>query len=204
MKPFTVFEGIAAPLVRDNIDTDLIIRIERIAQLGRGEFAPWAFETWRYLPDGSEDPDCILNREPYRRAGILLSGANFGCGSSREMAVWAIEEMGVRCIVAESFGDIFFGNCLQNGLLPVALDRLRVEALTRAALQGEILKVDLHACTISSASTGAIAFQLPEAQRQLLLRGEDSITQTLAVQARIDAYQKELKLTQPWVYPDVA
>src|SRR3546814_16725280 len=106
MKAFTTCAAYAAPLMRDNIDTDLIVRIERIAQLKRGEFAPWAFETWRYLSDGTENPDFILNQEPFRRAGILISGANFGCGSSREMAVWALEEFGLQCIVAESYGDI--------------------------------------------------------------------------------------------------
>src|SRR3546814_21098633 len=96
MKAFTTCAAYAAPLMRDNIDTDLIVRIERIAQLKRGEFAPWAFETWRYLSDGTENPDFILNQEPFRRAGILISGAHFGCGSSREMAVWALEEFGLQ------------------------------------------------------------------------------------------------------------
>lgn len=201
MKPFTVCEANAAALVRDNIDTDVIVRIERIAQLKRGQFAPWAFETWRYLPDGSENADFILNREPFRQARILISGANFGCGSSREMAVWALEEFGLRCIVAESYGDIFFNNCLQNGLLPITLDRARIEELAKASLAGQRVKVDLQACVISTAATGDIAFSFPEIPRQALLLGQDDIQQTLAIGGEIDDFEQRDRLARPWAYP---
>ncbi|NYT84066.1 3-isopropylmalate dehydratase small subunit [Pollutimonas harenae] len=200
MKPFVLCETHAAPLVRDNIDTDLIVRIERIAQLRRGQFQPWAFETWRYLPDGSENPDFVLNQEPYRQTQIIMSGANFGCGSSREMAVWALEEFGIRCIVAESYGDIFFNNCLQNGLLPVTLDRETIHSLVQASLSGDKMSVDLRQCTITTAATGSIAFVVPEMQRQALLQGQDDIAQTLAMQDQIDAFQQRDRQSRPWVY----
>jgi 3-isopropylmalate/(R)-2-methylmalate dehydratase small subunit len=201
VKPFTTCIAHAAPLMRDNIDTDLIVRIERIAQLKRGEFAPWAFETWRYHADATENPDFVLNKEPFRSAGILLSGANFGCGSSREMAVWALEEFGLRCIVAESYGDIFFNNCLQNGLLPITLDRANIDALAKAALSGCLVKIDLQACIVSTEATGDIAFAFPEPQRQALLAGQDDIQQTLALRERIDAFQQQDRQARPWAYP---
>jgi 3-isopropylmalate/(R)-2-methylmalate dehydratase small subunit len=201
MKPFTLLAGPAAPLMRDNIDTDIIVRIERIAKLKRGEFAPWAFEVLRYRDDGSENPEFILNREPFRHARILLSGANFGCGSSREMAVWSIEEFGIRCVIAESYGDIFYGNCLQNGVLPIKLARADIEVLAAAAETGEALTVDLAAGTIASPSTGAIAFAFPEAQREALLSGRDEVDQTVAMAEQIDAFQAQDRVRRAWAWP---
>ncbi len=201
MKPFHMVEGHAAALMRNNIDTDLIIRIERIAQLTRGAFAPWAFETLRYGADGKEDAGFVLNIPPFRQAPILISGANFGCGSSREMAVWALEEYGVRCILAESYGDIFFNNCLQNGLLPVALPRPVLENLAGAAMQGTRLTVDLQALRISGAGIGEIDFEFPDAARQALLLGQDDISQTLSQLGRIDAFQARDRELRPWAWP---
>ena len=118
-KPFTKLTAIAAPIMRSNIDTDVIIRIERLVGNSiRGTLGKWAFGSLRYLPDGSENPEFILNREPYRQAEILVTGPNFGCGSSREGAVWSLQEMGIRAIIGSGFGDIFFANCFQNGILP--------------------------------------------------------------------------------------
>ena len=133
MEPFTVLKGVAAPLMRQNVDTDVIIRIERLIEFGRKELGPYAFESWRYRPDGSENPDFLLNQEPYRNAKILLNGLNFGCGSSREGAVWALLCKGIRCVVAPSFGDIFFGNCFQNGVLPIILPLETVEGMADEA-----------------------------------------------------------------------
>src|SRR5258707_13275220 len=130
MQKFTTLTAIAAPLLRENIDTDVIIRIERLVGNGiRGTLARWCFGALRYLPDGSEDRAFILNREPYRHANILIAGRNFGCGSSREGAVWSLQEMGITCVIAASYGDIFFNNCFQNGVLPVILDTEAVESL---------------------------------------------------------------------------
>jgi 3-isopropylmalate/(R)-2-methylmalate dehydratase small subunit len=201
MTPFTILEGCGAALMQDNIDTDVIVRIERIAKLKRGEFAPWAFEALRYRADGSENPDFVLNREPFRHAKILISGANFGCGSSREMAVWSIEEFGIRCIVAQSYGDIFYGNCLQNGVLPIRLERGQLDALAAAAASGEPITVDLQAGTISTTTTGTTAFEFPPAQRDALLAGQDEVDQTLAMAAAIGQFQQADRLRRPWVYP---
>lgn len=201
MKPFSEIEGHAAALMRDNIDTDIIIRIERIAQQKRGAFAPWAFETWRYGPDAQEDAAFVLNQHPFRHAPILISGGNFGCGSSREMAVWALQEYGVRCILAESYGDIFFNNCLQNGLLPITLPRVVLERLAEVGAGGGRLRIDLHAMLISGEGIGEISFAFPEAARQALLRGLDDISQTLELIEQIDAFQADDRRLRPWAYP---
>ncbi|WP_208511213.1 3-isopropylmalate dehydratase small subunit, partial [Variovorax paradoxus] len=129
MQPFTLLRGAAAPLSIDNVDTDLIVRIERLTSLARGELGPWAFEALRFRADGSEDPDFVLNQPRWREAPILVAGRNFGCGSSREGAVWALLARGIRCVIAESFGDIFHANCFQNGVLPI---RLAPSELARA------------------------------------------------------------------------
>ena len=121
MEKFTVLTAVAAPLLRPNINTDILIRIERLMYVPRGQLAKYCFEAWRYLPDGSEDPDFVLNKPAYRGAKILIGGPNFACGSSREAAVWSLWDFGFRCVIAPSFGDIFFNNCFQNGMLPIVL-----------------------------------------------------------------------------------
>ena len=199
MKSFTVLEGVAAPLMLDNIDTDVIVRIERIAKLKRGQFAPWAFEVLRYRADGSENPDFVLNREPFRHAKILIAGAN-----SREMAVWSIDEFGIRCIIAQSYGDIFYGNCLQNGVLPISLERAHMDALAAAAATGEPITVDLRAGTITNSTAGTIAFDFPPAQRDALLSGQDEVDQTLLMAAAIGQFQQADGLRRPWAYPTVS
>ena len=129
-KPFGKVTAIAAPIMRSNIDTDVIIRIERLVGNSiRGTLGKWAFGALRYLPDGSENPEFILNREPYRQAEILVTGPNFGCGSSREGAVWSLQEMGIRAVIGSGFGDIFFANCFQNGILPIVVDKAIVDGL---------------------------------------------------------------------------
>ena len=129
-KPFNKLTAIAAPIMRSNIDTDVIIRIERLVGNSiRGTLGKWAFGSLRYLPDGSENPEFILNREPYRQAEILITGPNFGCGSSREGAVWSLQEMGIRAVIGSGFGDIFFANCFQNGILPIVVDKEIVDGL---------------------------------------------------------------------------
>src|SRR5438270_9439837 len=118
MEKFTVLTGVAAPLLRANVNTDVLIRIERLMHVPKGALGRYCFEAWRYRADGSDDPDFVLNRTAYRDARVLLAGENFGCGSSREQAVWSLWDMGFRCVIAPSFGDIFSGNCFQNGMLP--------------------------------------------------------------------------------------
>lgn len=200
MEAFTVCTGVAAPIVRDNIDTDMLIRIERLSQLKRGQFGPWLFEMWRYGANGQEDPGFILNQEPFRQARFVLAGSNFGCGSSREMAVWALEEFGVRCVVAESFGDIFYTNCLQNGVLPIVLDRPTIQALARKAETGQAVTINLQENRISTEGLDDIVFTVPEAHRRVLLLGQDEIAQTLEYDADIRAFQQRDRAARPWVY----
>lgn len=200
MEAFTVNTGVAAPIVRDNIDTDMLIRIERLAQLKRGQFGPWLFEMWRYGADGTEEPGFILNQPAFRQARFVLAGRNFGCGSSREMAVWALQEFGIRCVVAESFGDIFYTNCLQNGVLPIVLDRPTIDALALKAQTGQAVTINLLENRISTAGMDDIAFSVPEAHRRVLLLGLDEIAQTLEYDDDISGFQQRDRLARPWVY----
>jgi 3-isopropylmalate/(R)-2-methylmalate dehydratase small subunit len=207
MTPFTVLTGIAAPLLQDNVDTDTIIRVEPLFDgVPRDQLGPFALAALRYRADGSEDPAFVLNREPYRQAGILLAGANFGCGSSREGAVWALMARGLRCVIAPSFGDIFYNNCFQNGMLPVRLPRVQVEALAQAVSDeaDATVTVDLLACTVQRAGHAAIGFELPARRREGLLHGLDDLELTLARSADIDAFQRRDALLRPWVYLDTA
>src|SRR4029077_7654797 len=162
MQEFSKLSAVAAPLLRENIEQDIVIPISRmVGNFSRGNLGQWCFSALRYQPDGSENPLFILNRAPYRGAEILLTGANFGCGSSREAAVWALQEMGVRCLIGSSFGDIFFNNCFQNGLLPVLLDRATVESMARELelSQGSgRISVDLTDMSVTAPSGKRYAF----------------------------------------------
>jgi 3-isopropylmalate/(R)-2-methylmalate dehydratase small subunit len=129
MEKFTKLSAIAAPIMRQNIDTDMVIRVERLRDLPPDKLGPYAFESWRYKPDGKEAPEFVLNRPPFRDARIILAADNFGCGSSRDAAVWSLFSFGIRCVIAPSFGPIFYNNCFQNGLLPVALPLPVIEEL---------------------------------------------------------------------------
>jgi 3-isopropylmalate/(R)-2-methylmalate dehydratase small subunit len=200
MKAFDVCTGHAAVIDRDDVDTDLIVRIERISQLKRGEFQPWAFETLRYRPDGTENPDFVLNQPPFREARILVSGKNFGCGSSREMAVWALDEFGIRCVIASSYGDIFYNNCFQNGVLPVRLAPEQIAAIMPVAARGELLTVDLRTCEVQVPGLEPMSFSLPESQRVALLNGQDDVDQAVAREARVAEFQRADRARRPWVY----
>jgi 3-isopropylmalate/(R)-2-methylmalate dehydratase small subunit len=201
MIPFTQIAGPAAPLLRDNIDTDVIIRIERLAALERDQLGPYAMEALRFRPDGSEDPAFVLNERAFRSAPILLAGANFGCGSSREAAVWALMERGVRCVIAPSFGDIFFNNCIQNGLLPIRLPLARIHAVARAAAAGGHFTVDLERCTVTSPDGEVSPFVIDAQQREALLLGLDEIQLTLREAESIRAWQGKDQLCRPWAWP---
>jgi 3-isopropylmalate/(R)-2-methylmalate dehydratase small subunit len=204
MEKFTQLTAVAAPILRENIDTDIVIPISRmVGNSARGKLGQWCFSALRYQPDGSENPEFILNRAPYRHAQILITGVNFGCGSSREAAVWALKEMGVRCLIGSSFGDIFFNNCLQNGVLPVVLDRAVVETLAREveASQGAgRVSVDLWALTVTAPSGKCYAFALAPQRRQALLEGLDEIAITLKRAPEITAFQDEDRRRRPWVH----
>ena len=203
MKAFTVLEGPAAPLLRANINTDIIIRIERLRDFAGDKLGPYCFESWRYKRDGSEDPAFVLNKPPYREARIMLGGENFACGSSREAAVWALQAFGIRCVIAPSFGDIFYSNCFQNGVLPVVLPAKTVEALAAEveATQGKgRVKIDLERCVVTAPSGKESSFTLDAMLREAMLKGADQIDLTRARESQIAAFQDRDRQRFPWLY----
>src|SRR3954467_1243859 len=200
-KPFTKLTAIAAPIMRTNVDTDVIISINRmIGNSVRGSLGKWAFGSLRYLPDGADNPEFILNREPYRGAEILVTGPNFGCGSSREAAGGALQEMGIRAIIGSGFGDIFFANCFQNGILPIVVDKAIVDGLAAEieATQGAgRLGVDLVEQTITSPSGERHRFEIDPRRRAGLLEGLDEIQLTLRRDQEIRAFQASDRAERP-------
>ncbi len=204
MEKFTKITGVAAPLMRQNVDTDLVIRIERLVNnTGRQGLGPYCFEQIRFKQDGSENPDCVLNQEPYRGAPIILSKENFGCGSSREGAVWALAGMGVKAVIAPSYGDIFYSNCFQNGLLPVALPLSEVEQLAdemRASPGNARVTVDLENCQVVSPTGRVIPFKIDARRQHALLAGLDDIAQTMTHKDKVEAWQASDKNARPWVW----
>jgi len=202
MEKFIRATGTAVPLLRANIDTDVVIRINRLIGHKRGELGPFAFEAWRYHADGSENPEFPLNQAKYRGAKILVAGENFGCGSSREAAAWALIDFGFRCIIAPSFGDIFAQNCFQNGVLCIALPSTAVERIAAELDSAEDpqVRVDLETQTIRTPSGTSIHFDIDHERRMALLEGLDEISLTLKLSDRIDAYRRDDKLDRPWVY----
>ena len=198
MEPFTSVQGRAIPLLVPDIDTDVITPIKRVMQ-GGDALTRYAFESLRYKEDGSPDPECPLNQEAYREAPIMLAGANFACGSSRETAVWAVRGLGIRCVIAPSFGEIFFDSCFENGLLPIALPVAELDALAAEAGTGE-LRVELERCEITAPSGRVIPFSVHPLQREALLSGRDSIELTLSREPEIEAFQLRDRELRPWVY----
>ena len=195
MMPFTTLTGIAAPLLRANVDTDLIIPKQFLTTLVRSGLGRHLFDELRYDPEGREVPDFVLNREPYRKATILLSGPNFGCGSSREHAPWALLDFGIRCVIAPSFADIFFNNCFKNGILPVPLP---AEAIARLAAEDGSLTVDLPTQTVSGANCG-FRFEIEPTRKAALLEGMDEIKRSEANLADIEAYEARRRGEAPWL-----
>ena len=207
MDPFTRHEGVAAPMLLDNIDTDQIIpsrEMNRVSKkgLGAGLFAGWRYE----YEDGrkvGEREDFVLNRAAYAGASILLAGENFGCGSSREHAVWALCDFGIRVIIAAGYGRIFHRNCARNGLLAIELPVLEVRAIAALAAespQARRLRVDLEANEIHAADGTVFGFRVPEPDRQMLLRGLDYIDYTRQYGAAIDAFVERDRAARPWAY----
>jgi 3-isopropylmalate/(R)-2-methylmalate dehydratase small subunit len=203
-KPFTELTAIAAPIMRSNIDTDVIIRIERlVGNSVRGTLGKWAFGSLRYRPDGSENPEFILNREPYRQAEVLVTGPNFGCGSSREGAVWSLQELGIRALIGSSFGDIFFANCFQNGILPIVVDKAIVDGLAAEieATQGAgRIGIDLRERKITSPSGKQHRFEMDPRRRAGLLEGLDEVALTLRRDDEIRAFQAADRGERPWIH----
>jgi 3-isopropylmalate/(R)-2-methylmalate dehydratase small subunit len=193
---FTVVRGPAAPLMLPDVNTDVISP----GHTGKGSMALSAFAPIRYLPDGRDDPSFVLNREPFREAPILLAAQNFGCGSSRETAVWSLRAIGIRCVIATSFGDIFFGNCFQNGVLPIVLDETVLESLAEEAADGAPLEVDLRASVVRSPGGASIPFTVDPLRRRQLLEGIDDLDAGLLRRDEIRAFQQTDRVVRPWIY----
>lgn len=206
MKKVCTISGIAAPLPLANVDTDVIIRIEKLSQYPRDELGPWGFAALRFLPDGSENPEFVLNQAGWRGAAILVAGANFGCGSSREHAVWALQGMGIGCVIAPSFGDIFRSNCFQNGLLAVQLADADAQELLAYLEDGHRrgeparLDVDVASQTIQWPGGGDFKFAMEARHRKALLEGLDEIALTLIHDAQVDAWQARDRQRRPWIW----
>ncbi len=203
MQPFTTLTGIAAPLPLINVDTDKIIPAHWLKTIKRTGLGAGLFEALRFDGDGRERPDFVLNREPYRRAVILIAGDNFGCGSSREHAPWALLDFGIRCVIAPSFADIFHNNCYKNGILPITLPQDQVDLLMKEAetAADPTFTVDLEAQLIHRPTGNApLPFRVDPANRAKLLQGLDEIGTTLAKVAAIDAFEARQRAAQPWLY----
>ena len=194
MEPFTQLQGVVAPLDAVNVDTDMIIPAVYLKSIARTGFGPHLFDRYRYHEDGSENPDFVLNRDAYRSAKILVSGPNFGCGSSREHAPWALEDYGIRCVIAPSFADIFFNNCFKNGVLPLTLPESEVRRIIDKSTDhpGLQLTVDLEAQQVRDADEDIVVdFQVDEFRRYCLLNGLDDIGLTLQHEDAITAFEAQ-------------
>jgi len=202
MQAFTTLTGIAAPLPQANVDTDKIIPARFLKTIARTGLGVSLFANLRYREDGTENPDFVLNRDPYRGAEILVAHENFGCGSSREHAPWALLDFGIRCVIAPSFGDIFHSNSLKNGILPIRLPREVCDRLMEDARLGANarLTVDLARQVVIRPTGEEIPFEVDALRKHLLLNGLDDIGQTMQHAPAIDGFEAKQKAAQPWLY----
>jgi 3-isopropylmalate/(R)-2-methylmalate dehydratase small subunit len=205
MQPFTTLTGIVAPLDRVNVDTDQIIPKQFLKTIKRTGLREGLFYDWRRKKDGSQDPEFFLNQPRYKNATILLTRDNFGCGSSREHAPWALLDQGFRCVIAPSFADIFYNNCFQNGILPVVLKADEVQALFKGAAQDDYqLTVDLAAQTVATPDGATYRFDIDPFRKDCLYKGLDAIGLSLQHDSAIAAYEKRRKTEAPWLFTDLA
>ena len=211
MQPFTQLNGLVAPLDRANVDTDAIIPKQFLKSIKRSGFGPNAFDEWRYLDHGEPgmdnskrplNPDFVLNQSRYQGTSILLTRENFGCGSSREHAPWALEDYGFKVVIASSFADIFFNNCFKNGMLPIVLSAEIVESLFNevTATEGYQLNVDLAAQTVTTPSGKSYQFDVDNVRKHNLLNGLDDIGLTMQLQDKIKSFEAKHKQMQPWLF----
>ena len=201
MDKFTKLSGIAAPLPLINVDTDMIIPKQFLKTIKRSGLGKNLFDEMRFDDDGNERPDFVLNKPQYRDAEILVAGENFGCGSSREHAPWAIKDFGIRCVIAPSFADIFFNNCFKNGILPIALPQDKVDILMKDAEKGSNARmiVDLENQTVTTSDGETIAFEVDQFKKHCLLEGLDDIGLTLEKASAIDTFEASAATSRPWV-----
>ena len=201
MDKFTKMTGIAAPMPILNVDTDMIIPKQFLKTIKRTGLGKNLFDEMRYTQDGKEVADFVLNKAAYRKATILVAGANFGCGSSREHAPWALLDFGIRCVIAPSFADIFYNNCFKNGILPIKLPQADVDKLMDDASRGAnaTVTIDLEKQEITGPDGGCITFELDPFRKHCLLNGLDDIGLTLQKQDKIASYETARKQSQPWL-----
>lgn len=204
MRPFDRLTGIAAPLLKANIDTDMIIRVEHMTASDQSRLGDHAFETWRIGSDGLEDPGFVLNQPRYRAAPILLAGDNFGCGSSREHAVGALLGRGIRVVIAPSFGETFYNNCFQQGLLPIRLAPQSIERIARETEKSEcnrdVTVVDLTSTSVHSPCGNRYDFEIEARRRDALLQGLDDIEQSLTLLNEVENWQNSDRNMRPWLW----
>lgn len=211
MRAFTLLDGLVAPLDRANVDTDAIIPKQFLKSIKRSGFGPNLFDEWRYLDHGEPgqdashrptNPDFVLNQPRYQGAQVLLARENFGCGSSREHAPWALEDFGLRALIAPSFADIFYNNCFKNGLLPIVMDTAIVDQLFREteAAPGYTLRVDLERQTVTTPGGESFGFDVDAHRKHCLLNGLDDIDLTLQQADKIKAYEERRKAEAPWLF----
>jgi 3-isopropylmalate/(R)-2-methylmalate dehydratase small subunit len=200
MDKFTTLSGIAAPMPLVNIDTDMIIPKQFLKTIKRSGLGVNLFDEMRYNQDGSEVADFVLNKPAYRGAEIIVAGDNFGCGSSREHAPWALLDFGIRCVISTSFADIFYNNCFKNGILPIALPKEAVDALMEDAERGENARitVDLEAQTVSASDGTVFSFEIDAFKKHCLLNGLDDIGLTMEKVSSIDTFEKGYQARMPW------
>ncbi|MBU2580285.1 MAG: 3-isopropylmalate dehydratase small subunit [Alphaproteobacteria bacterium] len=201
MDKFLTLTGVAAPLPIRNIDTDMIIPKQFLKTIQRSGLGKSLFFEMRFDEAGKENPDFVLNKPAYRNANILVAGDNFGCGSSREHAPWALLDFGIRCVIAPDFADIFYNNCFQNGILPIRLPQAEVDKLMDDARRGAnaTLTVDLEAQEIRGPDGGVIKFDIDPFRKHCLMNGLDNIGLTLQKTEKIDAYEKQAEQSRPWL-----
>jgi 3-isopropylmalate/(R)-2-methylmalate dehydratase small subunit len=201
MQPFTTLTGVAAPMPLVNIDTDMIIPKQFLKTIQRSGLGKNLFDEMRYDRQGNETPDFVLNQPAYRNAEILVAGDNFGCGSSREHAPWALLDFGIRCVISTSFADIFHGNCFKNGILPIVLPQEQVDVLMDEARKGANarISVDLAEQTVTTSDGTVFGFEIDPFRKHCLLNGLDDIGLTLEKAAAIDAFESTMKVQRPWV-----
>ena len=202
MQKFTTLRGVAAPLPMINVDTDMIIPKQFLKTIKRTGLGKNLFDELRYEMDGKEKPDFVLNQPTYRKAQILVAGENFGCGSSREHAPWALLDFGIRCIIAPSFADIFYNNCFKNGILPIKLPQSEVDKMMDDARRGSnaIITIDLAKQEITGPDGGHLHFEIDAFRKHCLLNGLDDIGLTLEKAASIDSFEARDRMARPWMW----
>jgi 3-isopropylmalate/(R)-2-methylmalate dehydratase small subunit len=201
MEKFTTLEGVAAPLKVVNVDTDMIIPKQYLKTIKRTGLGKALFAERRYRDDGSENPDFVLNKPSYRKAKILVTGGNFGCGSSREHAPWALLDFGIRCVISTSFGDIFYNNCFKNGILPIRVSPEDLDKLFDDAERGAnaTLSIDLAKQEIRGPDGGMVKFEIDAFRKHCLLNGLDDIGLTMAKKDKISGFEAKAKAARPWL-----